>query len=98
MTREKPSRARPEIPAPGTSRAEIPAPRTGNSGHSHNNFAGKYNPYYVLCRDRNGHGYAKYVGPWNGYVEWDVWVPKILVTDIQGPIKKWVPISNELIS
>jgi hypothetical protein len=58
---------------------------------THNDFAGKYNPSYVLCRDYYGHVYAKYVGPYDGYVEWAIWVPKILVTNKRGPIQKWVP-------
>ena len=29
---------------------------------SHNNFAGKYNPSYVLLKSNDGHVYAKYVG------------------------------------
>jgi hypothetical protein len=29
---------------------------------NHNNFAGKYNLSYVLCRAYDGHVYAKFVG------------------------------------
>jgi hypothetical protein len=61
---------------------------------THNDFAGKYNPSYVLCRDYNGHVYAKYVGPNDGYIAWSIWVPKTLVTNMRGPIEKWVPKSK----
>ena len=33
---------------------------------SHNNFAGKYNPSYVLLKSNDGHVYAKYVGSSHG--------------------------------
>jgi hypothetical protein len=58
---------------------------------NHNNFAGKYNPSYVLCRERDGHVYAKFVGSSNEYVAWSTWVPKTLVTNKKGPIEKWGP-------
>jgi len=64
---------------------------TGVSAPSHKNINDNFNPSYVLCRDYNGQVYAKYVGPFDGYIEWAIWVPKILVTNIQGPIRKWVP-------
>ena len=58
---------------------------------NHNNFAGKYNPSYVLCRSYDGHVYAKFVGSSNEYIAWSIWVPKTLVTNTRGPIEKWVP-------
>jgi hypothetical protein len=58
---------------------------------THNNFAGKYNPHYVLFRDYYGDVYAKYVGPYDGYIAWYIWVPKTLVTNKRGPIVKWGP-------
>jgi hypothetical protein len=64
------------------------APAPKNVGPSHNNFAGKYNPQYALCRDYCGHVYAKYVGPYDGYIECAIWVPKVLVTNKRGPIEK----------
>jgi hypothetical protein len=82
--------SRPESPG----KPESPARKTGVSAPTHNDFAGKYNPSYVLCRDYNGHVYAKYVGPYDGYIEWAIWVPKILVTNAKGPIQKWVPKSK----
>jgi hypothetical protein len=60
---------------------------------THNNFVGKYNPSYVPCKHDDGHVYAKYVGPRNEYAfrEYAIWVPKTLVTNVKGPIVKWVP-------
>ena len=40
---------------------------------------------------RDGHVYAKFVGSPYEYIEWSIWVPKTLVTNIKGPITKWVP-------
>jgi hypothetical protein len=34
---------------------------------NYNNFAGKYNPSYVLCHAHDGHVYAKFVGSSNEY-------------------------------
>jgi hypothetical protein len=69
---------------------------SGNSTRSiptHNNFAGKYNPSYVLCKSKDAEVYAKYVGPRNGYAyrKYAIWVLKTLVTNTKGPIVKWVP-------
>ena len=55
------------------------------------NKAGDFNPSYVLCRASDGHVYAKFVGSPYEYIEWSIWVPKTLVTNIKGPITKWVP-------
>ena len=55
------------------------------------NKAGDFNPSYVLCRASGGHVYAKFVGSPYEYIEWSIWVPKTLVTNIKGPITKWVP-------
>jgi hypothetical protein len=54
---------------------------------NHNNFAGKYNPSYVLCRAYDGHVYAKFVGSPNKCIAWSIWVPKTLVTKKRGPIE-----------
>ena len=54
------------------------------------NKAGNFNPY-VVCRARDGHVYAKFVGSLHEYIEWSIWVPKTLVTNFKGPITKWVP-------
>ena len=62
---------------------------------THNDFAGKYNPSYVLMKSRDGHVYAKYVGTSYGDdYHWTIWVPKTLVTNKKGPIEKWVPKSK----
>jgi hypothetical protein len=55
------------------------------------NKAGDFNPSYVLCRASDGHVYAKFVGSYYEYIEWSIWVPKTLVTNIKGPIQEWVP-------
>ena len=74
---------------------KYPVENSGVSAPTHNDFVGKYNPSYVLCRAYDGHVYAKYVGPFDGYIEYAIWVPKILVTNIKGPIQKWVPKSKK---
>jgi hypothetical protein len=61
---------------------------------THNDFAGLANPHYVLIRDYYGDVYAKYVGPYDGYIAWSIWVPKTLVANKRGPIAKWVPKSK----
>jgi hypothetical protein len=58
---------------------------------NHNNFAGKYNPSYVLCHSYDGYVYAKFVGSPNEYIAWSIWVPKTLVTNKRRPIEKWGP-------
>ena len=63
--------------------------KKGNATPS--NKAGNFNPSYVLCRASDGHVYAKFVGYLHEYIEWSIWVPKTLVTNIKGPITKWVP-------
>jgi hypothetical protein len=78
----------------GSSSPESPIPKAGVSGPTHNNFAGKYNPHYVLLRDYYGDVYAKYVGPYDGYIKYAICVPKILVTNKRGPIQKWGPKSK----
>ena len=45
----------------------------------------------MLCRASDGHVYAKFVGSPYDYIEWSIWVPKTLITNIKGPITKWVP-------
>jgi hypothetical protein len=65
-------------------------------GNPNHHFAGELNPYYVLCKGTNGNVYAKYVGPHNEYAYslYSIWVPKVLVTNVRGPIAKWVPQSK----
>ena len=54
-------------------------------------FAGHNNPNYFLYVDYYGDVYAKYVGPYDGYIAYSIWVPKTLVANKRGPIEKWVP-------
>ena len=53
--------------------------------------AGIANPHYVLFKDYYGDVYAKYVGPYDGYVAHAIWVPKTLIANQRGPIARWVP-------
>ncbi|KAK1605255.1 hypothetical protein QYE76_028928 [Lolium multiflorum] len=45
--------------------------------------AGNANPHYVLFKDYYGDVYAKYVGPYDGYVAWSIW-------DYAAGGSKWV--------
>jgi hypothetical protein len=44
-----------------------------------------------LFRDYYGDVYAKYIGPHDENVAWSIWVPKTLVANKRGPIKKLEP-------
>ena len=59
-------------------------------GNPNQHFAGNFNPSYVLCKSINGIVYAKYVGPRNDYAYrlCSIWVPKVLITNVKGPIAK----------
>jgi hypothetical protein len=72
-----------------TTNGETPKGKTINDDG-----AGIDNPHYVLFKDYYGDVYAKYVGPYDGYVAWSIWVPKTLVANKRGPIEKWVPKSK----
>ena len=54
-------------------------------------FAGHNNPNYILYVDYYGDVYAKYVGPYDGFIAYSIWVPKTLVANQRGPIARWVP-------
>jgi len=54
-------------------------------------FAGPTNPSYALCCTNDGHVYAKFIGSYDEYIAWSIWVPKTLVTNARGPIREWVP-------
>ena len=54
-------------------------------------FADPTNPSYVLGCTNDGHVYAKFVGSYDEYTAWSIWVPKTLVTNARGPIHQWVP-------
>jgi hypothetical protein len=47
-------------------------------------------PSFVLRKGKDGNVFAQYVGDWSYYVPWTIWVPKVLVTNVRGPIQKWV--------
>jgi hypothetical protein len=53
---------------------------------------GNFDVSYVLRKGKDGKVFAKYVGPRNsGLKKCSIWVPKLLVTNLQGPTQKWVP-------
>ena len=41
----------------------------------------------LICKSKDGHVYAKYIGSPYGYVEWYILVHKTLTTNAQGHIK-----------
>ena len=50
-----------------------------------------FDPRYVLFKNFKGFVCAKFVGiPINGAKKDAIWVPKALVSNIQGPKKIWV--------
>ena len=51
-------------------------------------------PSYVLRKTKDGEVYAKFVGPRNAFRFYAIWVPKTLVTNLRGPIAKWVPLTK----
>ena len=59
-----------------------------------NDFAGITNPNYALYVDYYGDVYARYIGPFDGYIEYAIWVPKTLVANQKALIAKWVPKSK----
>ena len=54
----------------------------------------KINSFYVLTKGANGVK-AKFIGaPWMGSKKKAIWVPKSLVTNLQGSKQVWVPKKN----
>ena len=54
----------------------------------------KLDSFYVLTKGVNGM-YAKFIGtPIVGSKKNAIWVPKSLVTNLQGPKQVWVPKKN----
>jgi hypothetical protein len=54
----------------------------------------KLDSFYVLTKGTNG-VHAKIIGaPWIGSKKKAIWVPKSLVTNLQGPKQVWVPKKN----
>ena len=56
-----------------------------------NNSVGTNNPHHILYVDYYGDVYAKYVGSSVDYIAYSIWVPKTLVANLRGPIKRWGP-------
>ena len=78
-------------PTQETNKTIVDSKTTSGKTMSHDDFVGSANPHYVLMRDYYGDVYAQYVGPYDGYIPWSIWVPKTLVANKRGPIEKWVP-------
>jgi hypothetical protein len=54
----------------------------------------KLDSFYMLTKGTNGVK-AKFIGaPWIGSKKEAIWVPKSLVTNLQGPKQVWVPKRN----
>ena len=68
--------------------------RDGVPNSASKGFAGSNNPSHVLFVDYYGHIRARFIGPQKDNVDWTIWVPKPLVTNMLGPIEKWVPKSK----
>ena len=65
-------------------------------GHDEKNCTNKkvisFDSSYILMRNFNGNVSTKFVGlPINGAKKSAIWVPKALVTNVQGPKKVCVP-------
>ena len=54
----------------------------------------KINSFYVLTKGTNGVKAKFTVIPWMGSKKKAIWVPKSLVTNLQGPKQVWVPKKN----
>ncbi|KAK1628228.1 hypothetical protein QYE76_002543 [Lolium multiflorum] len=72
---------------PNPRRGDVPDPTTRG-------YAGPNNPSHVLFVDYYGHIRARFIGPYEDNVDWTIWVPKPLVTNMIGPIERWVPKSK----
>ena len=89
-TKKKNNKKKKAKPAQATKKPIVGGDATKGKA-TRNDFAGTNNPHYVLFRDYYGDVYAQYIGPYDGYVAWSIWVPKTLVANKRGPIEKWVP-------
>ena len=76
---------------PAQSKTPIASGSATRGKTTRSDFAGNANLHYILYVDYYGDVYAKYVGPYDGYVAYAIWVPKTLVANQRGPIAKWVP-------
>jgi prefoldin subunit 5 len=60
--------------------------------HIRDDFAGDNNPNYSLYTNYYGNVCARYIGPYDGFIHYAIWVPKTLVANKKAPIvKQWVP-------
>ena len=84
-TKAKPTQAKTPITSGNATRGKT----------TRSDFAGHNNPNYILYVAYYGDVYAKYVGPYDGYIDYSIWVPKTLVANQKGPIVKWVPKSKK---
>ena len=80
-----------EMPAQEKNKKVIGGDKAPKGKVTKNDQTGLDNPHYELFTDYYGDVYARYVGPYDGYIVWSIWVPKTLVTNMKGPIEKWVP-------
>ena len=65
-----------------------------NKNKQTNVFSIKFDSCYLLTKGANG-VHAKFIGaPIVGSKMKAIWVPKSLVTNLQGPKKVWVPKKN----
>ena len=76
---------------PAQAKTNIASGNATRGKTTRSDFAGHNNPNYILYVDYYGDVYAKYVGPYDGYIDYSIWVPKTLVANRKGPIEKWVP-------
>ena len=54
----------------------------------------KLDSFYVLTKGANGVKAKFIVKPWMGSKKKAIWVPKSLVTNLQGPKQVWIPKKN----
>ena len=73
-----------------TSKLVIKEHECKNKSKSVNVSSIKINSFYMLTKGTNGVN-AKFIGkPWMGSKKKAIWVPKSLVTNLQGPKQVWV--------
>ena len=80
-----------EMPTQANTKKVIGGDKAPKGNITKNDRAGLDNPYYDLFTDYYGDVYARYVGTYDGYIAWSIWVPKTLVTNMRGHTEKWVP-------
>ena len=54
----------------------------------------KLDSFYVLTKGTNGVKAKFFCAPWMSLKKKTIWVPKSLVTNLQGPKQVWVPKNN----